>query len=148
MEAFVENPALWWLSTGVFLLVLEIIGSTLVFLWFSGGMFLTALVTWLFNPSPVVQGATFAVATVLALIGWQRFRPLQKMEGRDAASGLNNRLAGYIGREFVLIDAIVNGQGRVQLDDTYWTAVGDDMPAGTHVRVAAVEGMHFRLERV
>lgn len=148
MEAFVENPALWWLSTGVFLLVLEIIGSTLFFLWFSGAMFLTALVTWLFNPSPVVQGVTFAVATVLALIGWQRFRPLQKLEGRDAASGLNNRLAGYVGREFVLIDAIVNGHGRIQLDDTYWTAVGEDMPAGTHVRVVAVEGMHFRLERI
>ena len=67
MEAFVENPALWWLSTGVFLLVLEIVGNTLFFLWFSGAMSVTALVTWLFAPSPTVQALVFAVATVLAM---------------------------------------------------------------------------------
>lgn len=148
MDAFAENPALWWLSAGVFMLVLEVVGNTLFFLWFSGAMFLTALVTWMFGPSPAVQGLVFAVATVFALLGWQRFRPLQKMEGRDAASALNNRLAGYVGREVVLTEAIVNGQGRVHLDDTYWTVVGEDMPAGMHVRVVALEGMRFRIERV
>jgi membrane protein implicated in regulation of membrane protease activity len=148
MDSFAQNPALWWLSFGIFLLVLEVVGNTLFFLWFSGAMFVTALVTWLFAPSPTVQALVFAVATVLALLGWQRYRPLQKMEGRDAASGLNNRLSGFVGRELVLTEAISNGQGRVHLDDTYWNAVGDDMPAGTHVRIAAVEGMTFRLERI
>jgi membrane protein implicated in regulation of membrane protease activity len=125
MDAFAENPALWWLSAGVFMLVLEVLGTTLFFLWFSGAMFVTALVTWLLGPSPAIQGLVFAVATVFALLGWQRFRPLQKMEGRVAASGLNNRLSGFVGRELVLTEAIVNGQGRVHLDDTYWTAVGE-----------------------
>jgi membrane protein implicated in regulation of membrane protease activity len=148
MEAFAENPALWWLSAGAFMLVLEVVGNTLFFLWFSGAMLMTALATWLFDLSPAMQGLVFAVATVFALLGWQRFRPLQKLEGRDAASGLNNRLAGYVGRELVLAEAIVNGQGRVHLDDTYWTAVGEDMPAGTHVRIVALDGMRFRLERL
>lgn len=148
MDAFAENPELWWLSAGVLMLVLEVVGNTLFFLWFSGAMFVTALVTWLFGPPPAVQGLVFAVATVFALLGWQRFRPLQNMEGRDAAAGLNNRLAGYVGREVVLAEAVVNGQGRVHLDDTYWTVVGEDMPAGTHVRVVALEGMRFRIERV
>lgn len=148
MDAFAENPALWWLSAGVFMLVLEVLGTTLFFLWFSGAMFVTALVTWLLGPSPAIQGLVFAVATVFALLGWQRFRPLQKMEGRVAASGLNNRLSGFVGRELVLTEAIVNGQGRVHLDDTYWTAVGEDMPAGTHVRIVALDGMRFRLERL
>lgn len=148
MDSFAQNPALWWLSLGIFILVLEIVSNTLFFLWFSGAMFVTALVTWLFAPSPTVQGVVFAVATVLALLGWQRFRPLQKMEGRDGASGLNNRLAGYVGRELVLTEPVVNGRVRVHLDDTYWNAVGEDMPAGTHVRIVAVEGMTFRLERV
>jgi len=148
MDSFAQNPALWWLSLGIFLLVVEVVGNTLFFLWFSGAMFVTALITWLLAPPPGVQGLVFAVATVLALLGWQHFRPLQKMEGRDAASGLNNRLAGYVGRELVLTEDVVNGRGRVNLDDTYWSAAGDDMPAGTRVRIAAVEGMIFRLERV
>ncbi len=148
MDSFAENPALWWLSAGLFMLVLEVVGNTLFFLWFSGAMLLTALVTWVFGPSPAVQGLVFAVATVFALLGWQRFRPLQKMEARDAASGLNNRLAGYVGREVALAEAVVNGQGRVRLDDTYWTVLGEDLPAGTHVRITALEGMRFRVERV
>lgn len=148
MDSFAQNPALWWLSFGIFLLVLEVVGNTLIFLWFSGAMFVTALITWLWAPTPLQQGLVFSVATVLALLGWQRFRPLQKMEGRDAASGLNNRLAGYVGRELVLAEPVVNGRGRVNLDDTYWNAAGDDMPTGTRVRIAAVDGMIFRLERV
>ncbi|HEX4937560.1 MAG TPA: NfeD family protein [Candidatus Kapabacteria bacterium] len=148
METFAQNPALWWLSAGVFMLVLEVVGNTLFFLWFSGAMFVTALVTWLFGPPPAVQGLVFAIATVFALLGWQRFRPLQKMEGRDAASGLNNRLSGFVGRELVLTEAVVNGQGRVHIDDTYWVALGEDMPAGTRVRVVGLDGMRLRLERI
>lgn len=148
MDSFAQNPALWWLSLGMFLLVLEVISSTLFFLWFSGAMFVTALVTWLLAPSPTVQGIVFSAATVLALLGWQRYRPLQKLEERGAASGLNNRLAGFVGRELVLAEAVTNGRGRIQLDDTWWNAVGDDMPAGTRVRIAGVDGMTFRLEPV
>jgi membrane protein implicated in regulation of membrane protease activity len=150
MEAFAENPgAVVAERRRAFMLVLEVVGTTLFFLWFSGAMLMSR--RWqrgCWGLSPAMQGLVFAVATVFALLGWQRFRPLQKLEGRDAASGLNNRLAGYVGRELVLAEAIVNGQGRVHLDDTYWTAVGEDMPAGTHVRIVALDGMRFRLERL
>ena len=68
MDSFAENPALWWLSAGLFMLVLEVVGNTLFFLWFSGAMLLTALVTWVFGPSPAVQGLVFAVAGRVAYI--------------------------------------------------------------------------------
>src|SRR3990170_1017972 len=42
--------------------------------------------------------------------------------------------------------AIVNGQGRVQIADAYWSVTGPDLPAGTAVRVVGSEGMTLRVE--
>jgi membrane protein implicated in regulation of membrane protease activity len=42
--------------------------------------------------------------------------------------------------------AIVNGHGRIRLGDTLWRVSGPDLPAGTHVRVKAVENGQLVVE--
>ena len=54
---------------------------------------------------------------------------------------LNRRGEQYIGRVFTLDVAIVNGQGKVRVDDTTWKVQGDDCPVGTRVRVHGVDGV-------
>ena len=43
---------------------------------------------------------------------------------------------------------IVNGRGRIRVDDTYWRAEGQDQPAGARVRVVAVDGVVLKVEGV
>ena len=45
-----------------------------------------------------------------------------------------------VGNNYVLASDIVNGEGRVSVGDTVWSATGEDMPEGTRVTVAKVDG--------
>ena len=59
---------------------------------------------------------------------------------------LNRRGEQYIGRSFTLETAIDNGVGRVRVGDSLWRAVGDDMPAGSRVKVVGVDGASLKVE--
>lgn len=59
---------------------------------------------------------------------------------------LNRRGEQYIGRVFTLTEPIVNGVGKVKVDDTTWKVNGDDMEAGAKVRVVAIDGTVFKVE--
>lgn len=52
--------------------------------------------------------------------------------------GLNRRAEGLVGREFVLVEAIVNGEGKAKVLDSVWRVSGADTPAGARVRVTGV----------
>lgn len=150
MEYFNAHPAWWWLSLGLALLIIEMLSGTLIFLFVSVGAFLVALLTWGLNLSAVAQGLLFALATVAAVAAWRKFRPNpgDRVEQLAGAVGLNDRLSGFVGREAVLEEAISQGRGRVRLDDSYWSVVGDDAPAGARVRVEAIEGMILRVRAI
>jgi inner membrane protein len=150
MEYLNQNPALWWLGFAIALLVAELITGTLLFLFLSAGAGLLTLLTWAFDISGATQAVVFAVAAVVLVAAWRKFRPNpgDKVEQRAGAAGLNNRLAGFIGRDAVLEEAVQNGKGRIRLDDSYWNVAGDDLPAGSRVRVVAVEGMILRVQRL
>lgn len=148
MEYLNQNPALWWLGFAIALLVVELLTGTLLFLFLSAGASLLVLLTWALDISAATQAIVFAVAAVVLVAAWRRFRPNpgDKVEQRAGAVGLNNRLAGFVGREAVLDEPVANGKGRIRLDDSYWNVVGDDLPAGSRVRIVAVEGMILRVQ--
>lgn len=148
MEAWLQEAAVWWLSFGILLLTAELFTGTLLFLFMGSATVLVALLVWLFEPPTWVQSLVFGVAILMSLAAWWHFRPNpgDRIERRAGAAGLNNRFAGYIGREAVLEEAIVNGSGRIRLDDSFWNVRGDDMPAGSRVRVTEVDGSTLRVE--
>lgn len=148
MEYLNAHPAWWWLSLGIALLILEMLSGTLILLFISVGAFIVALLSWGLDLGGVAQGLVFALTTMAAVVAWRRFRPNpgDKVEQLAGATGLNSRLAGFVGREAVLEEAIRNGQGRIRLDDSYWNVVGDDLPVGSRVRIVAVEGMILRVQ--
>ena len=53
---------------------------------------------------------------------------------------LNKRGDQYIGKVFNLVDGIENGRGRIKIGDGTWIVAGQDLPAGTKVRVDGVDG--------
>ncbi|MCG8379509.1 MAG: NfeD family protein, partial [Proteobacteria bacterium] len=58
----------------------------------------------------------------------------------------NRRGEQYVGRIFTLEEPIVNGVGKVKVDDSTWKVMGVDMPAGTKVRVLSVDGTILNVE--
>ena len=60
-----------------------------------------------------------------------------------------SRAHGLMGREFYLDSPIERGFGAIRVDDTVWRVAGDDMPAGTQVRVVAIEdGVAIRVAKI
>jgi inner membrane protein len=59
---------------------------------------------------------------------------------------LNRRAESYVGRTFTLDGAIVDGRGRLRVDDTVWLVAGPDLPAGARVRVIGTDSALLRVE--
>src|SRR5690606_33200328 len=73
------------------------------------------------------------------------------MGGRNSQSDqplLNRRSEQLIGRTATLTEPIREGRGRIQLGDTLWLVSGPDLPSGTRVRVASVQGSELVVEPV
>jgi len=142
------HPAWAWLVLGIALIVVEMLSGTFFFLFIGMGALLVALLTGTLGLGAVAQGLCFGAAAAVAAMAWYKVRPNpeDRIEQLAGAKDLNNRLARFVGREAVLEQDMRNGQGRVRLDDSYWTVTGADLPAGTRVKVTAVEGMLLHVQ--
>jgi len=129
----------WWLL-GLVLLILEVFSPGVFFMWLGFAAGLTGLVL-MAQPdlSWEWQLVLFGVAGVaLALLG---YRLVKRHPEPSDEPHLNRRGEQYLDRVFTLDNPIVNGQGKVRVDDTTWKVRGDDCPAGTRVRVSGVDGV-------
>jgi len=134
----------WWILAGV-LLILELTSPVFFFLWIG---FAAAAVGLLLLVIPSlnieIQLVLFGALSIVAVIAWRRYR-----EAHPAVSDqplLNQRGRQYTDRVFTLDHPIVNGVGKVEVDDSTWRVKGPDLPAGTRVRVADVDGVVFIVE--
>jgi membrane protein implicated in regulation of membrane protease activity len=61
---------------------------------------------------------------------------------------LNERTLQYQGRVFTIVEPIIDGVGKVQIDGSLWRVEGADCAVGTRVRVIKASGMHLGVEIV
>ena len=87
--------------------------------------------------------AALAIASVA--LGRTAFARAGSMESERH---LNRRAESYVGRMFTLDGAIVDGRGRLRVDDTVWLVEGPDLPPGTRVRVTGTDKTLLRVERI
>lgn len=145
LAAWVVSLGHWnWLILGLLLIVLEVFSPGAFFMWLGISAGVTGIISWLL-PSMVWewQFVVFAVLSVASIAVWRvylRKRPIET----DRAT-LNKRGSQYIGRRFTLDEPMVNGRGRIQVDDTFWRTEGPDLVAGTTVEVVAVDGVVLRV---
>jgi len=84
---------------------------------------------------------------VLSVVSIQCYRRWGRSHDRQSDQPLLNRRAEQlIGRVVVLDQGIVAGKGRAKIDDAFWMVAGPDLPAGSPVRVVAVEGMTLKVQ--
>ncbi len=134
-----------WLVLGLLLMFIELILPSTYFLWLGLAAMLVGVLLWLIpGMSFDVQTILFAILSVSAIFIGKRYLKRHPIESDRPT--LNVRGAQNIGRIVTLHEAIVNGVGRVHLDDTLWKVNGPDLPVNTRVRVVAVEGISLRVE--
>lgn len=135
----------WWILAGV-LLILELTSPVFFFLWLGIAAAAVGLLLLVIPALTLeLQLVLFGILSVIAVAAWRRYRENHTHSSDQPL--LNQRGRQYAGRLFTLEEPIVNGVGKVEVDDSTWRVKGPDLPAGTLVRVRDVEGVVFLVER-
>lgn len=134
---FELGPWSWWIL-GLILIGLEILAPGTFFLWFGVAAILVGTLALFVELSWQVSLLLFLAIAVASLVASRMFfRGIRADEGDP---GLNRRGRRYVGRTFVLDEPIVDGYGRIHIDDTIWRVKGPDCGGGSKVRVTNTEG--------
>jgi membrane protein implicated in regulation of membrane protease activity len=134
----------WWILAGL-LLIIELTVPAFFFLWLGIAAGLTGLILLVFPELGIEsQLILFAILSIVAVIAWRRYREISVPESDQPH--LNRRGSQYVGREFTLEAPIINGLGKVDVDDSTWRIRGPNLPAGSQVRVTRVDGVVLVVE--
>jgi membrane protein implicated in regulation of membrane protease activity len=90
------------------------------------------------------QVLIFALLSVISIVAWRSY--FRKHPIITDQPALNRRGDQYIGRLFTLEEPIINGNGKIKVDDTTWKIIGDDCEAGSKVKVTGVDGVILKVE--
>lgn len=134
----------WWILA-IVLFVLEAFAPGTFFLWMgiSAGV-VGVLVFFVPGIGWDYQIFIFAAISVVSIVVWrQYFRKHPVVTDQPA---LNRRGEQYVGRTFTLNEPVVNGQGKIRVDDTTWKIKGEDCEAGSRVKVIGVDGVLLKVE--
>ena len=142
-----EELVYWhWMVFGLALLVLEMLAPGAIFMWFGAGAILVGGLLFVF-PDMTWQWQVFIFALISfsSIFAWKRLRKNRPEDDTESGT-LNQRGKALIGRRIPLVEAISNGVGRVQIDDTFWRVEGADLEQGTLVKVTGTDGATLKVE--
>ncbi len=134
----------WWIAAGI-LLIIELTVPSFYFMWMGIAAVLVGLLLLVMPFMPLeVQLVLFAILSIVTTYLWKVYR--EKNPPTSDQPFLNQRGKQYVGRVFALEDAIINGVGKVEVDDSTWRVSGPDLPIGEKVRVVATKGVVLVVE--
>lgn len=148
MAELLSGLTYWhWLVFGVALIAMEAVIPGAFFLWPGLAAILLGVLTL------VVPGLDWTIAlslwaalSVLTLTLWVLYR--RKNPSPKGSNTLNRRGQELVGQELTLDSPVINGKGEIRAGDTIWRVVSAaNLPAGTAVKVVAVEGTSLRIEQ-
>lgn len=149
MMAVLLPIAFWhWFILAAVLVILEILAPGVIFLWLgiaaaATGFAVLAVADMAWEHQTLVFCALSVVSVVVGRVWWAR-----KGDSVTDHPNLNRRGEQVVGRVLELSEPIVAGTGKARVGDASWkVSGGDDLPAGTRVRVVGVEGATLKVER-
>ena len=136
-----------WFILGAILLILEVFAPGAFLLWIGIAAGVVGIILYAI-PSLgwEYQVIIFSIFSVGSIVAWKRYRKANP-EVTDEPT-LNRRGSQYIGRTFTLDAPIVDGVGKIRVDDSTWKVVGEDCAAGTKIKVVGIENTVLRVEVV
>lgn len=141
MTGFLESLEFWhWLVLGVALAIIEVFAPGAFFLWLGISAAVVGSILWLIpGMSWELQVLMFAILSIASVVVARRYLKAHPLE--TDLPNLNQRGQQYVGRVFTLIEPVVNGRGKIQVDDSTWKITCEDCDAGTKVRIDGVDGV-------
>lgn len=142
MADFIMNN-LWvvWLTVAVVFVILELLTTALVSIWFVPGAVVTALLSML------VKNLTVQVLVFLAISGIVIFLS-KKVFRRTRAEQLTNPNELLIGKTAIVKEGTAATEAKVLVGDVYWRAVSaQPLTEGELVTVIAVNGNTLTVEK-
>jgi len=140
-------PYWYWAVFGAALAIIEVAVPAMVCIWLAAAAFGVAAISWRYPALSWEHQALIFAALAVASVALGR-TAFVRTKASASDGHLNRRAESYVGRMFTLDGAIVDGRGRLRVDDTVWLVAGPDLPAGTRVRVTGAENTLLRIEPI
>ena len=137
----------YWLVLAAAFAVIEVAAPAMVCIWLATAALGTAVIAWLAPGVPWEHQALIFAALAIASVSVGRLA-FARVRDRSSKLRLNRRAETYIGRTFTLERPIVDGRGRLKVDDTVWQVEGPDLPVGARVQVTGVESTLLRVTQL
>ncbi|MEN9461595.1 MAG: hypothetical protein RIS84_1615 [Pseudomonadota bacterium] len=139
------HPTYWhWWAFGSMLLILEILLPGAFFIWIGiAAIALGFLVMFMPYLSFESQLFIYSIIALIAVILGRAYFAKNPIQSEQPL--LNERTVQYLGRVFTVVEPIIDGRGKVQIDGSFWRVEGEDCPEGTRVKIVKVSGMHLEI---
>ena len=143
---FLGSTGPWgWFIAGLLLLVAELLLPGVFLMWVGIAALVLGVLSLIFWPFGFwgwqLQILLFAVFAVISILIGRRI--LTARETKSDQPLLNQRTESLVGRTAVLVEPIVDGRGRIRLDDTTWIVEGPALASGTTVRIVSGTGRNL-----
>jgi membrane protein implicated in regulation of membrane protease activity len=134
-----------WGALALLLFAAEALAPGAFMLWIGLGAAAVFVLVAVFADIPLLwQVVAFVLLSVVSI---QCYRQWARTRARASdAPLLNRRAEQLVGRVVMLDQPIASGKGRAKVDDAFWIVAGPDLPAGSAVRVVAVDGMTLKVQ--
>lgn len=148
MLNFLEHLVFWhWLLLAAILLIFELVTGSGFLFWLGISAAIIGVFLWIFpDLTWTTQLLGFALLGLMTAIVWRLYLKRHPI-GTDRPL-LNKRSEQYIGRIFTLDSPVVNGLGKIRVDDSTWRVRCQDLPSGTRIRITGVDGVILIAEKV
>jgi inner membrane protein len=147
LDYFFTGLGAWaWIIIGLLLMGLELVVPGTFMIWLGLAAIATGIVAGIFDISWQTAMLVYAVLALaaVALGRWSTRKPGRREEHPEPE--LNRSDRALVGRSLRLETPIVDGVGRVRVDDSSWRVTGPDLPAGERVRVIGIDGTTLEVE--
>ncbi len=147
--SLLDGITFWhWLALGFAMLAVELLGTAGYFLWLGISALIVGVLLSILPMSWQLQWLSFATFSLVTTWLWWR-RQWKKDKQDDQARDLNQKYKQLIGRTVTIDEDFSVGLNRIHVADTTWSAQCNQViPAGTRVKVVAVDGIILVIEPV
>lgn len=146
MENLVENPWIGWIAVGVVFLVIELLTTALVSIWFVPAAILTCFSSLVID-NVLLQITIFVVLSAIFMVVCRKIYNKHIKKKVDDVDQ-NENLIGKI----VKVTEDTNGiSGRIVSGDIYWKAVsenGETIQKGETAKIKSISGTTITIEKL
>jgi inner membrane protein len=148
MEDFLKDvaPHWGWLTLGLILGGAEIIAPGFFLIWLALAAIVTGLLSLILPMGIAGQVGLYAVLSIVSVYAARRWLLQNPIVSDDPL--LNDRGGRMVGEVLTVVEAFADGNGRVKVGDSVWSARGPDAKIGSKVRVTGSDGTILTVETV